>query len=52
MPDDFPQAFELDLGFIAGDYGFALNFQTPASQWDRMQPVFDAFKASFKAPAS
>jgi len=42
----------VDLGFIAGDYGFALNFQTPASQWDRMQPVFDAFKASFKAPAS
>jgi len=42
----------VDLGFIAGNHGFALNFQTPASDWDRLQPVFAAFKASFKAPTS
>ena len=40
----------VDLGFIAGDYGFALNFQTPAGDWERLQPVFEAFKASFEAP--
>ncbi len=42
----------VDLGFIAGNHGFALNFQSNASAWDRLQPVFDAFKASFKAPTS
>ena len=42
----------VDLGFIAGDYGFALNFQAPAAQWERLQPVFDAFKVSFKAPGA
>jgi len=42
----------VDLGFIAGTHGFALNFQTPASDWDRLQPVFAAFKASFTAPTS
>jgi hypothetical protein len=40
-----------DLGFITARYGFALNFQTRASDWDRLQPVFQAFKDSFKAPA-
>jgi serine/threonine protein kinase len=40
----------VDLGFIAGRYGFALNFQSAASDWERYQPVFDAFKASFRAP--
>lgn len=39
-----------DLGFIAGDYGFALNFQTRAEEWERMQPVFEQFKDTFKAP--
>jgi eukaryotic-like serine/threonine-protein kinase len=42
----------VDLGFIAGDYGFALNFQTSAADWERLQPVFEAFKASFKAPGA
>lgn len=42
----------VDLGFIAGNHGFALNFQTPAADWDRMQAVFAAFKAAFKAPTS
>ena len=41
----------VDLGFITPRYGFALNFQTRAEDWDRLQPVFHAFKDSFKAPA-
>jgi hypothetical protein len=41
----------VDLGFVAGSYGFALNFQTHASDWDRMQPYFQHFKDSFKAPS-
>lgn len=41
----------VDLGFITPRYGFALNFQTRAEDWDRLQPVFEAFKDSFKAPA-
>jgi serine/threonine protein kinase len=41
----------VDLGFITARYGFALNFQTRAGDWDRLQPVFQAFKDSFKAPS-
>jgi hypothetical protein len=40
-----------DLGFITPRYGFALYFQTRAADWDRLQPVLQAFKDSFKAPA-
>jgi serine/threonine protein kinase len=40
-----------DIGFITPRYGFALYFQTKVADWDRMQPVFQAFKDSFKAPA-
>jgi len=42
----------VDLGFVTPSHGFALNFQSTASDWDRLQPVFDAFKASFRAPTS
>ncbi len=41
-----------DLGFVTGSYGFALNFQTPAGQWDSMQDVFEAFQDSFEVPAT
>ena len=41
----------VDLGFIAGQYGFALNFQTHAEDWNAMQKVFDQFKESFTAPS-
>jgi hypothetical protein len=41
----------VDLGFIVGSrYGFALNFQTPASDWVQLQPEFQAFQRSFRAP--
>ncbi|MCW3044475.1 MAG: putative protein serine/threonine kinase [Actinobacteria bacterium] len=39
-----------DLGFITGRYGFALYFQTKEGDWQRLQPVFESFKRSFKAP--
>ena len=43
----------VDLGFVVGNrYGFALNFQTPAADWDRMQPEFMAFQRSFRAPSA
>ncbi|MDQ6797547.1 MAG: serine/threonine protein kinase [Actinomycetota bacterium] len=42
----------VDLGFVTANHGFALNFQSTASEWDRLQPVFAAFKASFKAPSA
>ena len=41
-----------NLGFVTDEYGFALNFQTRAGDWERLQPVFEAFKASFKAPGN
>ena len=40
-----------NLGFITGRYGFALYFQARAGDWDRLQPLYQAFKESFKAPA-
>jgi hypothetical protein len=40
----------LDLGFVTGNYGFALLFQTHEQNWDASQELFDQFKESFKAP--
>lgn len=42
----------VNLQFVTGDYGFALNFQTHAEDWDRMQEVLENFKRSFEAPGS
>ncbi len=38
----------LNLGFVTGEYGFALFFQTRAGDWDSSQPLFEAFKGSFQ----
>jgi serine/threonine protein kinase len=38
----------IDLGFVTGNYGFALNFQTRAENWEASQEMFDSFKESFK----
>jgi hypothetical protein len=46
------QRHAVDLGFVTPRYGFALNFDARSADWDRLQPVFEAFKASFKAPPS
>lgn len=40
-----------NLGFITGDYGFALNFQTGAQRWDERQEIRQAFEASFLPPS-
>jgi eukaryotic-like serine/threonine-protein kinase len=40
----------VDLGFVTGTHGFALNFQTTESTWRTSQPIFDSFKASFEVP--
>lgn len=42
----------VNLQFVTGDYGFALNFQTPADEWNGLQDVLEDFKRSFKAPGS
>lgn len=39
-----------DLGFITPRYGFALYFQARAGDWDRLQPVLQGFKESFRTP--
>jgi serine/threonine protein kinase len=41
----------VDLGFVTGRFGFALNYQSPEKDWQRLQPTFDKFKATFRAPA-
>ena len=40
----------IDLGFVTGDYGFALNFQTRAEDWTSSQRTFERFQASFRPP--
>ncbi|MGI9121163.1 MAG: protein kinase domain-containing protein [Acidimicrobiales bacterium] len=39
-----------NLGFVSGDYGFALNFQTGAQRWDERQYIRQAFEAGFTPP--
>ena len=38
----------VDLGFVLGGDGYALNFQTHAENWTSSQDLFEAFKASFR----
>ena len=38
----------VDLGFVTGDYGYALLFQTREEDWARSQPLFAAFQRSFR----
>lgn len=40
----------VNLGFVTGTHGFALNFQTHEQRWDGSQELFEAFKASFRVP--
>jgi hypothetical protein len=40
----------VNLGFVTGTHGFALNFQTHEQRWDGSQDLFEAFKASFRVP--
>ncbi|MGQ0519931.1 MAG: serine/threonine-protein kinase [Actinomycetota bacterium] len=40
----------VNLGFVTGTHGFALNFQTHEQRWEGSQDLFEAFKASFRVP--
>ena len=40
----------VNLQFVNGEYGFALNFQTRDQNWDVSQEIFEDFKASFVPP--
>ena len=40
----------IDLGFVTGAYGFALNFQTRAEDWVSSQNTFERFQTSFEPP--
>jgi eukaryotic-like serine/threonine-protein kinase len=40
----------IDLGFVTGEYGFALNFQTAEQDWDSSQTHFERLKAAFTPP--
>ena len=40
-----------NLGFVTGDRGFALYFQTDDARWAESQPLFDQFRSSFQPTA-
>lgn len=40
-----------NLGFVTGDYGFALNFQTREDQWAASGPIWERLRAGFQVPA-
>lgn len=40
----------VNLGFVTGEYGFALNYQAPEDAWRGLQDVFNTFKETFVAP--
>lgn len=39
-----------NLGFVTGDYGFALNFQAAEERWKKDEEMFDQLKAGFEPP--
>jgi hypothetical protein len=39
-----------NLGFVTSDFGFALNFQSHAENWNDSQALFERFKAAFQVP--
>jgi tRNA A-37 threonylcarbamoyl transferase component Bud32 len=41
----------INLQFVNGEYGFALNFQTRDQNWDVSQGIFEDFKESFVPPS-
>jgi eukaryotic-like serine/threonine-protein kinase len=41
----------VDLGFVTGEYGFALYFQTRQENWETSQQLFEKLKAGFRPPA-
>jgi hypothetical protein len=41
------QLHAINIGMIAGDYGYALNFQTHEEDWEESQALLEAIKESF-----
>lgn len=44
------RAYNLQFVTEDGEYGFALNFQTPADQWEESQDLWATFQESFLLP--
>lgn len=40
----------IDLGVVTGAKSFALNFETRATNWNTVSPLFQRFESSFRAP--
>jgi hypothetical protein len=40
----------INLQFVTGTHGFALNFQTRAEDWEALQEELEIFKQTFEAP--
>ncbi|MFP5298710.1 MAG: serine/threonine-protein kinase [Actinomycetota bacterium] len=40
----------INLGFVTGEYGFALNYQAPEDSWNAVLDDFEAMRDSFTAP--
>jgi hypothetical protein len=45
--EDGVQLHAIDLGFVTGELGFALNFQTREEDWDASKRLWRTLKASF-----
>lgn len=43
-------AYNLQFVTADGEYGFALNFQTPEDQWEESQALWETFKSTFQLP--
>ncbi|HYP24294.1 MAG TPA: hypothetical protein VEV43_12035, partial [Actinomycetota bacterium] len=37
----------INIGIVTDTNGYALNFQTPAEDWEESQALFEAIKESF-----
>ena len=45
--DEGADLHAIDLGVVTDTYGYALNFQTRAEDWEESQALFEAIKESF-----
>ena len=43
-------AYNLQFVTADGEYGFALNFQTPEDQWEESQALWETFQQTFELP--
>ncbi len=50
--DDGAELHAATLVFATAQSGYTLAFQAPAADWDRLLPLFTAYKTSFRIPPS